>query len=553
MPQEFHFQKIEESLIKIFKSCLEDLKIPSSIPVLIDIPKENFLADLYTNLPLQVSSFVKKSHRECAEDFYSLLLDKIKKNEINEFIKEVKIAGPGFINFSLRQEFFYKMLIEICEKKQDFAKVDIGKGKKVIIEFVSANPTGPLSIAHARQAAVGDSLANILKLLGFRTFREYYNNDEGNQINILGKSLELRFKELNGEKINFPEDFYQGDYLIDLAKELSEKKLDIKSADNFREFALEKISAIIHRELDDFGVKFDEWYSQRQLRQSGKIQQAIAFLKEKGFVYEQDNAIWFKSTLFGDDKDRVVIKSDGSYTYLAPDIAYHQDKFKRGFEWLINIWGPDHHGYIPRIKAAVEALGYDRNSLSVIIVQLATIFREGKPISMSTRRGQYITLREVLNEVGRDAARFFLLMRRTDSHLEFDLELAKKQTQDNPVFYIQYAYARICNILKNAASLKFDFKKVDLSRLSTEEEIILLRRIFQFNYVLGVCLRQLDPYALTVYLQNTAASFHRFYDRHRVIGDDLQLTQARLILVEALRIVFGKGLDLIGIAKPEKM
>jgi len=554
MPHEFHFQNLEQSLTKILESCLKDLGIAQSIPVIIEIPKESSQGDLSSNLPFRIASILKKKPRDCAQAIVSVLEAKLKKSKIKELISDIKIAGPGFINFYLSGDFLYGMIRQICIDKESFAKLNIGKGKKVQIEFVSANPTGPLSVAHARQAAVGDSLANVLDTLGFKVTREYYNNDEGNQINILGKSVELRFNELVGQKVEFPEDCYQGDYIIDLAKEIAERKINTDTPESFREFALEKMTQTIKDELKDFGVKFDVWYSQKDLRESGKIEKAIAFLKKKGFIYEQEGAVWFKSTAFEDDKDRVIIKSDKAYTYLAPDIAYHSDKYKRGFDWVINLWGPDHHGYVPRIKAAVQALGHDKDSLSVIIVQLATIFREGKPVSMSTRKGQYITLREVLDEVGRDAARFFLLMRRTDSHLEFDLELAKKHTPENPVFYVQYAHARICNILKNAQDLKkLNLKKIDLSVLKENEERQLLRCIFEFIYFLKVCMRQLDVYAIGNYLQYAAGCFHRFYDKHRVISDDKQLTEARLVLIEALRIVFVKGLDLLGVSKPEKM
>ena len=330
-------------------------------------------------------------------------------------------------------------------------------------------------------------MAGILQFLGYKVTREYYLNDEGNQINILGKSIALRLKELQGEKIDFPEDHYQGDYIIDLAKEL------LDAPEDCREYGVRRILEIIRKELEDFGVSFDSWYSQAVLQKSGKIEQVIADLREKGFVYDQEGAVWFSSTKFGDDKDRVIIKSDGSYTYLAPDIAYHQDKFNRGFNRLINLWGPDHHGYIPRMKAAVRALGKDASSLNVIIVQLASLFREGKAVSMSTRKGEYVTLRQVLDEVGSDAARFFFLMRRTDSHLDFDLELAKKQSAQNPVYYVQYSYARICNILANSSVSLEAVKEAELSLLKEAEEIALLKALHGFKQSLKIVEVQLDP------------------------------------------------------------
>ena len=418
-----------------------------------------------------------------------------------------------------------------------------------MLEFVSANPTGPLSVAHARQAAVGDALAKVLDFAGFKVKKEYYLNDEGNQINILGHSVELRLKELEGKRIEFPEDHYHGDYISDIARNVKAKKCRVG---DFGTYAADYILKIIKRELRDFRVEFDCWYSQKALRKSGKIEKALRFLEQKDLLYRQDGAVWFKSTRFGDDKDRVVVKSDGSYTYLAPDIAYHREKYRRGFTWLINLWGPDHHGYISRIKAAVQALGKDADSLSLIIVQLATIFRAGQQIQMSTRRGQYITLREVLDDVGCDAARFFFMMRRTDSHLDFDLEVAKKKTSENPVYYVQYAHARISSILGNSP-LRLKTRELNPVLLEEPEEIALIKKLWELFYILEVCLKTTDPYMLTVYLQELAETFHKFYDRHRVLGQDQQLTQARLALIEACRIVISCGLDLLGISSPRKM
>ncbi|MDD5005329.1 MAG: arginine--tRNA ligase [Candidatus Omnitrophica bacterium] len=553
MQKEYVFPKIETNISSLLKSCLSDLGVSESPLIVIEIPKERANGDLSTNVAFRLSPVLKKKPKEIAELLLSSCRNKLGEFNLDSVVKDITIASGGFLNFYLKDSFLYEMALDIIKTKDVLGDINLGKGKNTLIEFVSANPTGPLSIAHARQAAVGDSLARILAVLGFKVTREYYNNDEGNQINILGKSLELRYRQLQGETVDFPEDHYQGDYIIDLAKEIKEKKIKIKDEQGFRDFALEKITKVIQDELGDFGVEFDVWYSQKKLASSKKIEQALDLLRKKDFIYENEGATWFKSTEFGDDKDRVVVKSDKNYTYLAPDIAYHLDKFNRGFKWLINIWGPDHHGYVPRIKAVIQALGHDKGSLSVIIVQLATIYREGKSVSMSTRRGQYITLREVLNEVGRDATRFFLLMRRTDSHLDFDLELAKKQSSENPVYYIQYAYARICSILNNAKDIKLNLKEINLSLLKEHEEGDLLQLIFQFSYVMEVCLRQLDSYPVTAYLQNLATAFHRFYDQHKVLSEDKNLTLARLALIRCLQIVFAQGLDLLGISKPEKM
>jgi len=520
----------------------------SAEDITLDIPANSRFGDLSTNIALKLASMLKQSPQEIASHLVLGIRKHLSGSSLADDIKEVKVEGTGFINFYFNNEYFYEELKDLLLKGEGALKQNIGRNKRVLIEFVSANPTGPLSVAHARAAAVGDALANVLIFCGFRAEREYYLNDEGNQINILGNSVALRMKELEGERVEFPEDHYQGDYIYDIAKQALDKKI---TASKLGEYATLYILEIIKKELSDFGVKFDNWYSQKALGESGKIEKALKFLEKKDFVFQQDGAHWFKSSAFGDDKDRVVIKSDGSYTYLAPDIAYHQDKYKRGFEQLINIWGPDHHGYINRVKAAVSALGYGPQTFSVIIVQLASIYKDGKVLQMSTRRGQYITLKEVLDEVGVDAARFFFLMRRTSSHLDFDLDVAKKQTQENPVYYIQYAHARICSILRNSP-IKV-YQNLDFSHLKEKEEIELIKKAMQFSYCLSVITKTHDPYMLTVYLQELAESFHKFYDQHRVLSDDEELTQARLGLIQVVKIILAAGLDLLGVSKPEQM
>jgi arginyl-tRNA synthetase len=541
---------IQYLLIPIIKNALEDLGLDKEAPkdFYLDLPTEARFGDLSCNIAMRLAKQVKKSPRDLGLEIIGCLLSHIKISGLKDYIKEIKVEGAGFINFYLAEKYFYEQLQHIISEGPKALKADLGKGKKVLIEFVSANPTGSLSVAHARQAAVGDCLANVFDFLGFSTKREYYLNDEGNQINILGDSVYLRTKELDGEKTEFPENYYQGDYIFDIAREAKDKEVEKK---DLGDYAANYILEIIKKELDDFGVKFDFWSSQKELAKSGRIELDLELLKKKGYLYEQEGASWFKSTDFGDDKDRVVIKSDGAYTYLAPDIAYHQEKYRRGFDWLINLWGPDHHGYISRLKASVAAFGHDPETLSVIIVQLAAIFREGKVVHMSTRKGQYITLREVLDEVGLDAARFFFVMRRTSSHLDFDLDVAKKQTAENPVFYVQYAHARICSILRNAQK-QLD-RNVDLSVLKEKEEISLIKKILQFDSILNICLSTLDPYMLTVYLQELSETFHKFYDAHRVLGQDDALTKARLSLIEGTKIAIATGLELLGVSRPEKM
>lgn len=543
-------KSIQDSLIEVIRETLRDLKLHGHLKedLYLDFTTDSRFGDFFTNIALKLSKELKTHPRDIAPAIIESIKQNLMKGNLNHYVAQIKAEGAGFINFYLADKYFYEKLQELVTKGPDSLRFNRGAGKPVLIEFVSANPTGSLSVAHARQGAVGDCLANVLGFLGFKVKREYYLNDEGNQINILGGSVDLRIRQLNGEQIEFPKEYYQGDYIYDIAKEAIRKK--IKTGE-LGDFAADYILEIIKKELDDFGIKFDTWYSQKELGKSGKIEKDLDALKKKDYLYEQEGALWFKSTAFGDDKDRVVRKSDGAYTYLAPDIAYHQEKYRRGFEWLINLWGPDHHGYIGRIKSSISAFGHNPETLSIIIVQLATIFRQGEPVLMSTRKGQYITLREVLDEVGKDASRFFFLMRRTSSHLDFDLDAAKKQTSENPIFYVQYAYARICSIIRSSTlGLK---ERTELSVLKEKEELALIKKALQFPSILNICYSTLDPYMLTVYLQELSETFHKFYDLHRVLGEDSVLTQARLCLIRGVKIVLATGLDLLGVSKPEKM
>ncbi|MBP7216211.1 MAG: arginine--tRNA ligase [Candidatus Omnitrophica bacterium] len=546
---------IQQSLRTLIADALRDLAWASYAgdDLYLDLPTDPRFGDLSSNVALRLSKALRKPPREIASSIVENITKQLKQHALKDSISEVKVEGAGFINFYFSNLYLLTQLKQLLAEGSNFFRSSLGENERVLIEFVSANPTGALSVAHARQAAVGDILANILSFIGFAVQREYYLNDEGNQINILGNSTALRIKELQGETIEFPENYYQGDYIYDIAREAKKRGV---AHDALGDFAAGYILDIIKQELDDFKVKFDCWFSQKELRTSGKIEQVFRALKEKGFLYEEGGAQWFKSTAFGDDKDRVVVKSDGSYTYLAPDIAYHQEKYRRGFQWLINLWGPDHHGYINRLKASVEAFGHKPDSLSIVIVQLASIFRDGKIVEMSTRKGQYITLREVLDEVGVDAARFFFVMRRTSSHLDFDLEVAKKQTAENPVYYVQYAHARICSIMRNLKEQGQKDNKsndTDLSVIKEAQEIALIKKIMQFPSMLFICYKTVDPFMLTVYLQELAESFHKFYDAHRVISSDERLTQARLCLIDATRTTLACGLELLGISRPEKM
>ncbi|MBI5150845.1 MAG: arginine--tRNA ligase [Candidatus Omnitrophica bacterium] len=550
---------------QLTKHLEESLKrnLPSGVvlpPVDLDFPAQRLHGEFSANIALKSAKLLRKAPAVIAEEFRGIFQDSLTDTPFQNKIAKIEVKNPGFINFFLTPLALFGILEEIFKAKNDYGRCDCGRGQKVQVEFVSANPTGPLSVAHARQAAVGDALAHILDFLGFKATREYYINDGGNQINLLGESIRCRAIELLGGEASLPENGYQGEYIKDMAREFITKagiktleKLASQDRVNFKNYGVEYLLSVIRKDLEDFNVRFECWTNESKVATKENIAAVLNLLEEKGFLYEKDGALWFKSTHFGDDKDRVVKKSDGSYTYLLPDIVYHKNKYERGFTKIINIWGPDHHGYIPRIKAAVQALGKSPDSLNVLIVQLATIYRDGKPVSMSTRRGEFISLREVIDEVGVDAARFFFLMRHIDAHLDFDLELAKKETPENPVYYIQYAHARIHSINKKAGETGLRQKEKGFSLLKEPEELELIKRLGSFPDSLMICYHELDPYALMSYLHELAMTFHRFYDQHRVIGEDPELSCERLALANATKIVLANGLRLLGLSTPERM
>ena len=424
------------------------------------------------------------------------------------------------------------------------------------VEFVSVNPTGPLHVGHSRGAVVGDVTASIMEAAGYDVEKEYYINDAGNQMDILGKSTLLRYREILGEDIEMPEDVYAGDYIKEIAQDLYDEhgeelmeKDEEQQLEICREYAYQEMLADIEEDLEEFGIEFDNWFSERTLHPD-KIEQAIDLLRDKGYIFEKEDALWFKSTDFGDDKDRVIIKSDGSPTYLAADMAYHLDKLERGFDKLINVWGADHHGYIPRMKAVIEAFGYDKDILEVIVVQMVTLLRNGKKVPMSKRAGSFVTMKEVNQEVGTDAARYYYVMRSTDSHLDFDLELAKEESSNNPVYYVQYAHARIHSILDNA-ELKADAENLDL--LTHEAELELMKMLAKLPEEIKMIAESRQPHHLTTYAYDLATAFHSFYNNCRVNTDSKELAQARLYLVNAARQVLKNVLTLLGISAPEQM
>jgi len=557
-------KRLENSLLEIIENISKEhaaKNLPNDIDLGLGITKDYKHGDLTTNIAMRLARNLSLDSMDLASRIKEKLATSLKKHGLDKILSVDEVLRPGFINFRMSSIYLYEIISHIIKENNSFGKNNLGHGEKINIEFVSANPTGPLTVAHGRQAAVGDALSRILEFSGYAITKEYFINDVGTQIEILGKSVYSHYLTLNGVSNIFPEDGYRGEYIKEIANLLNEKygkKLldnNLKNIEKISRFAAENILNTIKTDLKAFQVFFDNWFSQKTLS-SEVINDVLDNLKGKGYIYNKDGAVWFKSTDLDDDKDRVVVKSDGSFTYLAPDIAYHLNKYKRKFNKLIDIWGPDHHGYIPRIKASVSALGYDKESISILIVQLATIFRNGTALSMSTRKGEFITLREVLDEVGCDVTRFFFLMRKLDSHLDFDLEVAKKNSMDNPVYYIQYAHARIASIFDFGNKIAKDLKniKLDLTLLKESEENILIRMLSRFPFIVETSARTLEPYRMIEYLNELAKAFHGFYTRHRVISEDkLQLTKARLELVNGIKIVLANGLKLLGISLPERM
>lgn len=549
-------------LEKSLKEVSKDLKLAANpfrdIRAEIEIPKDKDHGDLSSNIAMRATKLARRSPVDLANLIKSHFEHGLPSSDLKDAVERVEVKNPGFINFFLSKQYLSKVLLEIKRKRKSYGRSSVGRGVKLQVEFVSANPTGPLTIAHGRQAAIGDSLANILEFLGYKVTREYYLNDEGNQMNILGRSIRVRYLDLCGVKEPFPEDGYKGSYIHDIAKAFKRRngkkfvKASASEIEAFREYGLRWILNDIKKDLKLFGVAFDVWYSQKSLARSGKVERAVAYLKEKGYIYDKEGAVWFKSTAFGDDKDRVIYKSDGSATYLTPDIAYHLEKYRRGFRKLIDIWGPDHHGYVPRMKAAIRALGFREDSLSVLIVQLATLYRNGQAVSMSTRAGEFVTLREVMDEVGKDVSRFCFIMRRISSQLEFDLDAVKRESMDNPVYYIQYAHARIWSILARRRGVRM-LAKFDSGLLKEKEELELMRMLRQFPLIVSMSGKALEPYVVLQYLQDLAGLFHSFYTKHRVICDDASLSRSRFVLVDCVRIVLANGLRLLGVSLPKKM
>lgn len=520
----------------------------------IEAPKHEGQGDLSTNIAMVIAGLEKKKPRDIAGQVCELL-----KAQADIFLK-VEVAGPGFINFFIKDEVWRSVLTEVCRQGDTFGLNRSGEGKRVLVEFVSANPTGPLSVGHGRQAVLGDAIARLLGANGYDITREYYYNDAGRQMRVLGNSTRARYLELLGLPAEFPEDGYQGEYIRDIARALiAEKGESLKAEEDYKPFK-EKAEQVIFQDinatLQRLDIHFDNYYNEHSLYENGHVDDVVAILRQKGLVYDKDGAVWFKTTEFGHDQDRVIIKSTGEPTYRLPDIAYHREKFKRGFDWMVNIFGSDHIATVPDVLAGVRALGYDDSKVTVVIHQFVTLMRDGQQVKMSTRKANFVTVDELLDEVGSDVARFFFLMRKADSQLEFDLDLATKQSQENPVYYVQYAHARLASISKQAEAKGVSrgaLEDVVLDRLEVPEEMQLLKAMAAYPALVHAAAHDLSPHRLVFFLQELAALFHSYYNKQRIISDDLELSRARLWLAEGLKVVLHNGLRLIGVRAPESM
>jgi len=523
----------------------------------IEIPNHSEHGDFAVNVAMMLAKPERMAPRKIAE----ILLRELEAEA--SIWSRVEIAGPGFVNFFLTPSCWYEVLENVYRQGERYGTSSIGEGKKIQVEFVSANPTGPLHIGHGRGAATGDAVASVLQEVGYEIQREYYINDAGNQMDTLGRSIYLRYLELQGREVEFPLDCYQGDYIVDIARQIVATQGttllegdEEKAVSYCAKLGGEQIRTEIDTDLRSFGVCFDNWYSEQSLYDRGLVARGIETLTERGYTYTEDGALWLRTTEFGDDKDRVLVRANGATTYFASDIAYHQEKYARGFDTVIDVWGADHHGYVPRMKAMLAALGRKPESLQIILVQLVNLLRGGEQVAMSTRGGTFVTLREVLDEVGKDACRFFFLMRRSDSQLDFDLELAKQQNNENPVYYVQYAHARVCSINQKAGEAGISPSSAtvaDVDCLTLDEELALAKTLNRYPEVVEAAAQNHEPHRLTFYLQELAAKFHSYYNQHRVIVEDPATTRARLYLVNAVKIVLGNALRVLGVSAPEQM
>ncbi len=573
-------QTLTEILLHALNRAKEkgELKLDTQPAITLDTPREKSHGDLATTLAMILAKPESKPPRKIAEIIKSNVKDP------DGILEKIEIAGPGFINFFFKHDRWKKTLFDIDDEGAQYGLTDIGRGEKVLVEFVSANPTGPLHVGHGRGAAVGDALANLLTAVGYDVQREFYINDAGKQVRLLARSVHARHLQDQGFNVAFPEDGYHGDYIYEISRSTSIKEIllqqgakaesvpdghaataSIATSPELLDSAIEErivtasvgqMLADIKKDLETFGVRFDSWFSEKSLLVDGSVQKSIEELKERGHTYEKDGALWLKSTAFGDDKDRVIIKKDGEHTYLATDIAYHRNKLARGFTQLVNIWGADHHGYIPRMQAVIQAFGHPKDSLHVLLVQLVAILRHGQPAPMSKRAGTFVTLRDVVQDVGGDAARYIFLTRRSDSHLDFDLSVAKEQSRENPVYYVQYAHARLVSLFREAESRGITVtarEAVDVSLLDLEEDQNIIKALAKYPEVIEEAALAYEPHRLTYYLQDLAGLLHNYYFRHRVITEDAARTSAKLFLMKQVKTVIQSALRILGVKAPERM
>ena len=544
-------EEIKKAVLKA--GLVEEHEVPVFV---LEVPKDKTHGDLATNAAMQLTKIAKKNPRLIAESIIGNL------DKASASIESATIAGPGFINFVMDKAYLHAVVNQVLDAKENYGRTEDGANQKIEVEFVSANPTGNLHLGHARGAAVGDALCNVLDFAGYDVTREYYINDAGKQIENLALSIEARYLQELGQQADMPEDGYYGEDIIGFAKQLVAEKgdslLQLEGKEKYafyRQYGLERELDKIKRDLAKFRVNFDIWYSETSLYEEGKVVAALDKLKASGYMYEEEGATWLRTTDFGDDKNRVLIKNDGSYTYLTPDIAYHLEKYSRGYDRMINIWGADHHGYIPRMKAAMDALGNDSNKLTVLIAQMVSLFQNGEKVKMSKRTGKAVTMQDLMEEVGVDAIRYFFTMRSMDSHLDFDMDLAVSTSNENPVFYVQYAHARICSVLRQAGEqgINFDLAQADLSKLVHEQEFVLLRKLGELPQEISEAANGHAPHRLIRYVYELASEFHSYYRAEKVITEDIALTQARLALILSVKQVLVNVLTIVGVSAPERM
>ncbi|MBC3104950.1 arginine--tRNA ligase [Staphylococcus haemolyticus] len=549
-------EKVKSTLIEEIKASIKKANLAEDIPeIKVEIPKDTKNGDYSTNIAMVLTKIAKRNPREIAQ----AIVDNLNTSKAN--VKQVDIAGPGFINFYLDNQYLTAVIPEAINKGDKFGYAEESKNTNILLEYVSANPTGDLHIGHARNAAVGDSLANILIAAGYNVTREYYINDAGNQITNLARSIETRFFEALGDTSHeMPADGYNGKDIIEIGKDLADKHPEMKDYSDeerlktFRKLGVDYEMDKLKKDLADFNVHFDNWFSETSLYENGAIDNTLAKMNELGYTYEADGATWLRTSDFKDDKDRVLIKKDGNYTYFTPDTAYHYNKINRGNDILIDLMGADHHGYINRLKASLETFGVDSDRLEIQIMQMVRLMQDGVEVKMSKRTGNVITLREIMDEVGIDAARYFLTMRSPDSHFDFDLELAKEKSQDNPIYYAQYAHARICSILEQAKEQGVEVTaEADFSTITNEKAIDLLKKVAEFEPTIESAAESRSPHRLTNYIQDLASAFHKFYNAEKVLTDDAEKTKAHVALVDAVRITLHNALALVGVSAPESM